>query len=48
MTPKKTKVIKASDLASRNPSPEVVAIYDRALKHAYEDQQKLLKKAAKM
>lgn len=47
MVPKQVQ-IRASDLASKNKSPEVKAIYDRALKHAYEDQQKLLKKAAKM
>ena len=44
MTPKQIP-IKASDLASRDKSPAVKAIYDRALKHAYEDQQELLKKA---
>ena len=37
--------ITAKDLASRNKSPRVKAIYDLALKHAYEDQQKLLKQA---
>ena len=47
MTPKQVQ-IRASDLASKNKSPEVKAIYDRALKHAYEDQQKLLKKAKMM
>ena len=47
MAPKQIKIT-ARDLASRNPSPAVKAIYDRALKHAYQDQQKLLKKAAKI
>ena len=47
MTPSQNKIT-AKDLASPNKSPEVRAIYDRALKHAYEDQQKLLKKAAKI
>ena len=47
MAPKQTKIT-ARDLAAKNPSPEVIAIYNRALKHAYEDQQKLLKKAAKI
>lgn len=46
MTPK--QIITAKDLVSRNPSPAVKAIYDRALKHAYEDQQALLKKAEKL
>ena len=45
MAPKQNKPITARDLASPNPSPAVKAIYDLALKHAYEDQQKLLKKA---
>ena len=44
MTPKQTKIT-AADLVSRNPSEAVKAVYDRALKHAYEDQQALLKKA---
>ena len=48
MTPKQNGKITAKDLAARNPSPEVIAIYDRALKQAYLDQQKLLKKAAKI
>ena len=43
MAPKQVQ-IRASDLASRNKSPAVKAIYDRALKHTYEDQQKVLKK----
>ncbi|MBQ6375465.1 hypothetical protein IJJ37_00820 [Candidatus Saccharibacteria bacterium] len=47
MAPRQVKVT-MKDLASRNKSPEVIAIYDRALKHAYEDQQKLLEKAKKM
>ena len=38
--------ITARDLVAKNPSPAVKAIYDRALKHAYRDQQALLKKAA--
>ena len=45
MAPKQNAKITARDLASRNKSPEVRAIYDRALKHAYEDQQELLRKA---
>lgn len=48
MTPKHNQKITAKDLASRNKSPAVRAIYDRALKHAYEDQQKLLEKARKI
>ena len=48
MAPSQNKKITARDLASRNKSPAVKAIYDRALKHAYEDQQALLKKAAKL
>lgn len=44
---KQIRPITAKDLAAKNPSPEVRAIYDRALKKAYEDQQKVLKAAAK-
>ena len=44
MAPSQNKIT-AADLVSHNKSPEVRAIYDRALKHAYEDQQALLKKA---
>ena len=40
--------ITAKDLAARNKSPRVRAIYDHALKHAYRDQQELLKKAEKL
>ena len=47
MAPKQIKIT-MKDLVSRNPSPAVKAIYDRALKHAYQDQQKLLKEAAKI
>ena len=42
------KQITAKDLAAKNPSPEVQAIYDRALKAVYRDQQKILKAAAKL
>ncbi len=46
MAPKQTtKKLTARDLVAREKSPRVKAIYDLALKHAYEDQQKLLKKA---
>ena len=48
MAPGQNQKITAKDLAARNPSPAVRAIYDRALKHAYQDQQRLLKKAAKI
>ena len=44
MAPSQNKIT-AADLAARHPSKAVKAIYDRALKHAYEDQQALLKKA---
>ena len=37
MAPRQVQ-IRASNLASRNKSPAVKAIYDCALKHAYEDQ----------
>ena len=47
MTPKQIQ-LRAKDLAAKNPSPEVKAIYDRVLKDAYRDQQELLKKAAKL
>ena len=47
MTPKQIQ-IRAQDLTAKNPSPEVRAIYDRVLKHAYQDQQKILKEAAKL
>ena len=48
MAPKQDKPITAKDLVARNPSPEVKAIYDRALKAAYKDQQKVLRAAAKL
>ena len=47
MTPKQIQ-IRARDLAASDKSPVVQAIYDRALKHAYQDQQRLLKKAEKL
>lgn len=47
MTPRKSKIT-AKDLAARNPSSEVRAIYDRASKDAYRNQQELLKKAAEL
>ena len=47
MAPRKEKIT-AKDLAARNKGPEVRAIYDRALKGAYREQQELLKKAAKL
>ena len=48
MAPNQNQKITAKDLASKNPSSRVRAIYDRALKHAYQDQQELLKKAEKL
>lgn len=48
MAPKQNQPITAKDLASRDKSPAVQAIYDRALKAAYRDQQKILKAAAKL
>ncbi len=47
MAPKQIQVT-MRDLTARRKSPAVKAIYDRALKHAYQDQQKLLKEAAKI
>jgi len=47
MAPKQIQ-LRAKDLAAKNPSPRVKAIYDLTLKHAREDQEKLLKKAAKL
>ena len=47
MTPKQIQ-LRAKDLAAKNPSPRVKAMYDRVLKDAYRDQQELLKKAAKL
>ena len=47
MTARQNKIT-AKDLAARNKSPEVEAIYNRALKGAYRDQQELLKKAAEL
>ena len=44
MTPKQTKIT-AADLVSRHKSSAVQEVYDRALKHAYRDQQALLRKA---
>ena len=43
MAPKQKVTMR--DLVAKNPSPAVKSIYDRALKHAYRDQQALLKKA---
>lgn len=48
MAPGQNQKITAKDLASRNKNPRVKAIYDLALKHAYEDQQRLLEKAKKL
>lgn len=45
MAPRK---ITMRDLVAKNPSPAVKAIYDRALKHAYEEQEKILKQAEKI
>ena len=45
MAPKQTRPLTARDLVSKNPSRKVQKIWDLALKHAYEDQQKLLEKA---
>lgn len=42
------KQITARDLVAKHKSPAVKAIYDRALKRAYEEQQKILDQAAKM
>ena len=47
MAPKQIQ-LRAKDLVAKNKSPEVRAIYDRALRNAYRDQQELLKKAAKI
>lgn len=47
MAPKQIQ-IRAKDLAEKNPSPRVKAIYDRALKNASREQQELLNKAAKL
>lgn len=47
MAPKQIQ-LRAKDLAAKNPTPEVKAIWDRVLVHAYQDQQKLLKKAQKL
>lgn len=38
MAPKQNQKFTTKDLVSRNPSPEVIAMYDRVLRHAYEDQ----------
>lgn len=47
MTPKQTKAT-MQDIVSRNPSVVARAVLDRALKNAYEDQQKILEKAKKI
>lgn len=47
MAPKQIQ-LRAKDLAAKNLSLRVKAIYDRALKDAYRDQQELLKKAEKL
>ena len=48
MAPKQNQSITAKDLAAMHKSPEVRAIYDRALKKAHKDQQRILKAAAKL
>lgn len=45
---KQNRKFTMKDITSRNPSSEVKAIYDQILVNAYKDQQKILKKAAKM
>ena len=46
MSPK--HMITARDLTARNTSSEVDAIFEKAIKGAYRDQQALLKKAKKL
>lgn len=46
MTPK--KVITMRDLTAKNKSAEVWDAYERALKRAYEEQQKVLRAAKKL
>lgn len=47
MAPKQIKLT-ARDLAAKNMSSRAKAVYDIALKHAYEDQQKILEQAKKL
>lgn len=48
MVLKQNQKFTMKDLMARDPSPEVKAFYDQVLVDAYKDQQKILKKAAKM
>lgn len=47
MAPKQIRLT-ARDLAAKNMSNRAKAVYDAALKHAYEDQQKILEQAKKL
>ena len=47
MAPKQIKLT-AKDLVAKKKSSRAKAIYDMALKHAYEDQQQILEQAKKL
>ena len=48
MAPKQDQKFTMRDLTARDPSPAVKAIFDQVLVDAYKEQQKILKKAAKI
>ena len=47
MAPKQIKLT-ARDLVAKDKNARVRAVYDVALKHAYEDQQKILEQAKRL
>lgn len=48
MAPKQDQKFTMRDLTSRDKSPAVKAVFDQVLVDAYKEQQKILKKAAKI
>ena len=48
MAPKQDQKFTMRDLTARDPSPAVKVIFDQVLVDAYKEQQKILKKAAKI
>lgn len=48
MAPKQNQKFTMRDITAKNPSSAVKAVYDQVLVHAYEDQQKILKKAKQL
>ncbi|MBQ6149605.1 hypothetical protein IJI86_01365 [Candidatus Saccharibacteria bacterium] len=48
MAPKQDQKFTMRDITARDPSPAVKAVFDQVLVDAYKEQQKILKKAARM